>query len=95
MPETVKRALESAAKPPPVEPPWETRLREKQAYIRRTLVIEALRLQASKAGDDRQLGQDLERFIRSLPPVATRREMLARALAVDRERPQAPQGRSR
>lgn len=95
MPETLKGALQSAAKPRADEPPWETRLREKQAYIRRALVVEALRLQASRVGEDRQLGQDLERFIRTLPPVATRRDILARALAVDREKPQAPKGRTR
>lgn len=95
MPETLKGALESAAKPRADEPPWETPLREKQASIRRALVVEALRLQASRVGEDRQLGQDLEHFIRTLPPVATRRDILARALAVDREKPQAPMGRSR
>lgn len=95
MPETLKGALKWAAKAPSVEPLWETRLRQKQSYIRRALVVEALRLQASRAADDRRLGQDLERFVRTLPPVATRREILARALAVDREKPQAPKGRSR
>lgn len=95
MPETLKGALKSAAKAPSVEPLWETRLRQKQSYIRRALVVEALRLQASRAADDRRLGQDLERFVRTLPPVATRREIFARALAVDREKPQAPKGRSR
>lgn len=87
MPKTLAGVLDSAARPPPAEPPWETRLRQRQAAIRRTLVVEALRLQASKADDDRRLGQDLERFIRTLPPVLTRREIFARALAVDRERP--------
>ena len=95
MPETLKGALRSAAKVPAIEPLWETRLREKQSYIRRALVVEALRLQASREADDRRLGQDLERFVRTLPPVATRREILARALAVDREKPKAPRGRSR
>lgn len=87
MPKTLAGVLDSAARPPPAEPPWETRLRQRQAATRRTLVVEALRLQASKADDDRRLGQDLEQFIRTLPPVLTRREILARALAVDRERP--------
>jgi len=95
LPKTLAGALESAAQPPSSEPPWETRLRQRQAAIRRTLVVEALRLQVSKADDDRRLGQDLEQFIRSLPPVLTRREILARALAVDRERPQPARDRSR
>lgn len=95
MPEVMKGALKAAATSPSVEPPWEARLRERQAYIRRALVVEAVRLQASKSDDDRQLGLDLERFIRTLPPVATQREILARALAVDREAARTPGGRSR
>lgn len=91
MPETLKGALRSAAMPAGADPPWETQLRRRQAAIRRALVVEALRLQTSRADDDRRLGADLERFVRSLPPVATRRDILARALAVDRE----PKGRGR
>ncbi|KAK0361600.1 hypothetical protein LTR94_022686 [Friedmanniomyces endolithicus] len=84
LPKTLAGALESAARPPSSEPVWEARLRQRQSAIRRRLVVEALRLQASKADGDRRLGQDLERFIRTLPPILTQREILARALAGDR-----------
>lgn len=95
MPRTLEGALKSAATSPAAEPVWETRLRQRQAAIRRTLVVEALRLQASTAEGDRRLGQDLEQFIRTLPPVLTRREMLARALGTEPERTSPTKGRSR
>lgn len=95
MPTTLEGALKSAATPPAAEPVWEARLRQRQAAIRRTLVVEALRLQASTAQGDRRLGQDLEQFIRTLPPVLTRREILARALGPEPGRTSPTRQRSR
>ena len=71
------------------------KLRQRQAAIRRTLVVEALRLQTSTAEGDRRLGQDLEQFIRTLPPVLTRREILARALGPEPGRTSPTRQRSR
>lgn len=84
MPDTLKSALKEASAPFSV-PPWEVRTKQRQAQIRRSLVVEALRLKASTTETDRRLGADLEDFIRSLPAVATRREILARALTQSRE----------
>ncbi|MGQ3045043.1 MAG: relaxase/mobilization nuclease domain-containing protein, partial [Brevundimonas aurantiaca] len=75
--------------------PWEVHLRQKQAQIRKALVVEALRLQASKLEADRSLGRDLETFVRTLPPVATRREILARALGEDHGRSARGKDRTR
>nr|WP_314121565.1 relaxase/mobilization nuclease domain-containing protein [uncultured Brevundimonas sp.] len=93
MPDTLRSALLEASRPLAADPLWETRSKQRQATIRRALVVEALRLQASKLGDDRRLGANLEDFIRSLPAVATRREILARALAPVRETPSPSKGR--
>lgn len=93
MPRTLQGALKSAAGPLTAEPVWEVRLRRRQAFIRRSLVAEALKLQASKAVDDRRLGQELEQFIRDLPPVLTRRQILE--LALDRGRTAPSKGRAR
>ena len=95
MPKTLKGALENAARPPSGTPPWEVRLRERQAQIRKTLVIEALRLQASKSEAARSLGRDLETFVRTLPPVASQREILARALGEDQGRSERGRDRTR
>lgn len=70
-------------------------MRQRQAQIRKALVVEALRLQASKTDADRTLGRDLEAFVRTLPPVATRREILARALGEDQERLERGRGPTR
>lgn len=95
MPETLKGALKDAARSPAEAAPWEVRLRQRQAQIRKALVVEALRLQASKTDADRTLGRDLETFVRTLPPVATRREILARALGEDQGRSERGRGRTR
>lgn len=95
LPKTLEGALQSAGRPLSMEPVWETRLRERQAAVRRTLVVEALRLQASRAEEDRRLGQDLERFVRALPPVLTQREILARALKTGKDKSDDRGGRSR
>lgn len=95
MPETLKGALKDAARSPAEAAPWEVRLRQRQAQIRKALVVEALRLQASKTDADRTLGRDLEVFVRTLPPVATRREILARALGEDQGRKERGRARTR
>jgi len=95
MPETLKGALKDAARPPAEAAPWEVRLRERQAQIRKALVVEALRLQASKSESDRSLGRDLETFVRTLPPAATRRQILARALGEGQGRPERGRDRTR
>lgn len=95
MPETLKSALKEAAGAGSDERPWETKLRYRQAQIRRVLVVEALRLQASKSDKERRLGHDVEAFVRTLPPVATRREILRRAFEIERDRPQPPNSRTR
>lgn len=94
-PETLRGALKAACGGSAAKRPWEPQLRLRQAAIRRTLVVEALRLQASAADEDRRLGHDLERFVRTLPPVATQREVLARALTRVREPPHRPRSRAR
>ena len=95
MPDTLRGALKEAAGPPVADRPWEARAKQRQAEIRRSLVVEALRLQASTTEKDRRLGADLEAFVRHLPPVATRREILARALTIDRGGEHPARGRER
>lgn len=95
MPETLRSALKDALGGAPGDRPWEGSIRTRQANIRRALVAETLRLRASSSAEDRGLALDLEQFIRTLPAVATRRQILARALAVEREPSNPGRGRSR
>lgn len=95
MPRTLADAWREAGQPVKAEAPWTTALRRRQAGIRRLLVAESLRLQRSDEASDRALGVDLERFIRDLPAVMTRRDILARAIDAARERTEPARTRQR
>ena len=94
-PETLRGALRDAASDKPVERPWEATIQKRQARIRRALVAETLRLGASSSSENRALARDLEGFIRAMPAVATRRQILAQALDVSREPSPPRRSRSR
>jgi hypothetical protein len=79
-----------------VEPtPWERRLAERQARIRKLYLAQAKLLQASAEGADRALGREVEAFVRSLPLPDTERLALARALREANDRVREGRGRGR
>lgn len=70
-----------------VEPtPWERRTAERQVRIRRLYLAQAKLLQTSRDPADRELGVEVETFVRSLGPPDTERLALARALRAANER---------
>lgn len=61
-------------------PPWEARILERQARVRRVYLAQAKLLQASAAAEDQALGRAVEAFVRGMPAPDTQRLALARAL---------------
>jgi hypothetical protein len=76
---------------------WDRRIIEQQTRIRRLYLAQARLLQTSTDPHDRQLGIEVEAFVRELSPPDTERLALARALreANDRARPTLARGRSK
>lgn len=93
--ETMRRAIQDAMAGETVERPWEVNIQKRQGLVRRVLVAETLRLRTSSSAEDLELARDLEAFIRAMPAVATRRQMLAQALDRNRDPPDPKRGRSR
>ncbi|WP_395943318.1 relaxase/mobilization nuclease domain-containing protein [Brevundimonas sp.] len=63
------------------ETPWVEASRARQTSIRRYFVAQALALSRSGRHDDRKLAEDLQAFVKAMPPVRTRaEEILSRAL---------------
>ena len=60
--------------------PWDGRLLERQARVRRLYLAQARLLIASADAEDRALGTKVEAFVRSMPQPDTRRLALARDL---------------
>lgn len=60
--------------------PWERRISERQARVRRLYLAQATLLQSSEDPADRALGAEVESFVRGLPAPDTERLVLARAL---------------
>lgn len=74
----------------PVElTPWERQVVARQAQVQRTYLAQAKLLQSSLDPADRQLGAEVEAFVRSLRPPDTERLALARALRGTNERAHA------
>ncbi|WP_312405803.1 relaxase/mobilization nuclease domain-containing protein [Brevundimonas sp.] len=94
-PKTLASAWREAGEAVVEAPPWVAAIRSRQAGIRRRLVAESLRLQRSASEADRRVGVDLERFVRELPAIMTRRDVLARAIEAARDRSGPPRTRER
>ena len=76
--------------------PWRGALRERQLRIRRALVAEVLTLRRSDRAPDQADAASLERFVRTLPAVETRRDQirrLAERRAVPDREPERPRRR--
>ncbi|MGH6966620.1 MAG: relaxase/mobilization nuclease domain-containing protein [Phenylobacterium sp.] len=75
---------------------WERRAAARQAQVRALYLAQARLLQGSTAADDRQLGDAVEAFVRSLAPPDSQRLALARELrAANRSRAPARDGEDR
>lgn len=66
--------------------PWERRISERQAQVRRLYLAQATLLQSSGDPADRALGAEVESFVRRLPAPDTERLLLARALRAANEK---------
>lgn len=60
--------------------PWLAPTRERQMAVRKYFVAQALALSRSPDAEDQRLAKTLEAFIKTMPPVETRREALAKAI---------------
>jgi len=79
------------------ETPWVEASRARQTSIRRYFVAQALALSRSDLRDDRKLAEDLQTFVKTMPPVRTRAEEIVSRVrqrttpVADRDRsPDAP-----
>ena len=88
----VRDALDQAR-----ETPWVEASRARQTSIRRYFVAHALAFSRSDSRDDRKLAEDLQTFVKTMPPVRTRAEEIVSRVrerttpAADRDRsPDAP-----
>jgi hypothetical protein len=66
--------------------PWEDAITRRQARIRALYVAQAKLLKLSSAVKDRELGEAVERFVRSMPAPDTQRLALARELRAANQR---------
>ncbi|MBJ7483491.1 relaxase/mobilization nuclease domain-containing protein [Brevundimonas sp.] len=71
----VKAALEQ-----PRRQPWTEAIRERQSAVRKYFVAQAVALSRSPEADDQRLAKTLETFVKTMPPVETRQEVLAREI---------------
>ena len=60
--------------------PWIDATRARQATVRTYFVAQAVALSRSADAEDRKLAVDLEAFVKTMPPIETRGEALARAV---------------
>lgn len=74
--------------------PWERRILERQQSVRRTYLAAAQALARSADPTDRALARDVKSFVAAMPPPATRRNELVRAIR-SHARPAAEQAPTR
>ncbi|HRJ63725.1 relaxase/mobilization nuclease domain-containing protein [Brevundimonas sp. UBA2416] len=86
VPRVLAAAAEEAAVREEKAPAWRRALRERQLRIRWAFVAESLSLGRSDRAQDRARAATIEQFVRSLPPVETRRDEIARRLDEARRR---------
>lgn len=72
----VKAALEQARR----RQPWIGPGRERQAAVRTYFVAQAMALSCSPDAEDQRLAKTLEAFVKTMPPVETRQEALAKEI---------------
>ncbi len=60
--------------------PWIAPSRERQAAVRTYFVAQAMALSRSPDADDQRLAKTLEAFVKTMPPVETRQEALAKEI---------------
>jgi hypothetical protein len=66
--------------------PWAAAIREKQMQVRRYFVAQAMALARSPEPHDQALSRSLEDLVRTMPPVETRNDELAKAVRARTER---------
>jgi len=71
----VRAALDQARRQP-----WVARSRERQGAVRTYFVAQAVTLSRSLDAEDKRLAKALEAFVKTMPPVETRREALAKEI---------------
>lgn len=95
-PRVLRDAVREAARTGEGAAPWRAAMRARRDRIARVLSAEAVRLGLSRDADDRRKAETVVDFIKALPPVETRRDVIRRRLAsTERERPPPDGGRSR
>jgi hypothetical protein len=102
MPRVLASAWREAVEGGTGSEPWRRPIRARQLAVRRAFVAEAVALQKSGDAADQRFGEAIERFVRALPEVETRRDLLRRRIEAARETPsrqrddgRAPGGRAR
>ena len=71
----VRAALDQARRQP-----WFAPIRERQVAVRKYFVAQAVALSRSPDAEDQRLATVLEAFVKTMPPVETRREALAKEI---------------
>ena len=99
-PDVLQQAYRDALRTRGAEP-WRKPIQDRQRAIRKAFVAEALRLQQSGTAPDRALGARIEEFVRALPAIETRDDLIRRRIDASRERTRLdrdgapPKGRGR
>lgn len=95
-PRILRDAVRDAASDEGGAEPWKAALRARRDRILRALSAEAVRLGLSRDKDGRRKAETVVDFVKALPPVETRRDVIRRRLELsERERPPPGGGRSR
>ncbi|MGH7025945.1 relaxase/mobilization nuclease domain-containing protein [Brevundimonas sp.] len=95
-PRVLRDAVRDAANDEGGAEPWKAALRARRDRIVRALSAEAVRLGLSGDKDGRRKAETVVDFVKALPPVETRRDVIRRRLELsERERPPPGDGRSR
>lgn len=61
--------------------PWEERIKQRQTYVRKAWLTAAKDLNNSEAPEDRELGKNIARFVKDMPPMKTERHELQEKVA--------------
>lgn len=69
-----------AALDPARRQPWVAPSRERQGAVRTYFVAQAMALSRSPDAEDQRLAKTLEAFVKTMPPVETRQEALAKEI---------------
>lgn len=61
--------------------PWEEKIKQRQTYVRKAWLTAAKDLNNSEVPEDRELGKNIARFVKDMPPMKTERHELQEKVA--------------